>query len=195
MSACKGHIRQIKGNADDPLGLALVAGEELEQILELAGILLLQEALSTSRLARVPTELGTASAKFSLFSRHKSIPSPVDEWLMQETVDDPRVHPLGLAQARLEVPGHMFNVSLARRVKGRAEATSPVLALAEELDHLFCVGTRLAAVALLVVLVERVGAPETAVAAWLGAGILSPTLVELILVTLPVILSLEAGLA
>lgn len=154
MSACKGHVGQVKGNADDPLGLALVAREELEQVLELAGILLLQEALSTSRLARVPTELGTASAKFSLLSRHKSIPGPVDEWLMQETVDDPRVHPLGLAQARLEMSGHMFNVSLARRMKGRAETTGPILALAEKLDHLFCVGTRLAAVALLVVLVE-----------------------------------------
>lgn len=195
MSACKGHVGQVKGNADDPLGLALIAGEELEQVLKLAGVLLLQEALRTSRLARVPTELRTTSAKFSLLSRHKSIPSPVDEWLMQETVDDPRVHPFGLAQARLKMPGHMFNVSLARRVKGRAETTGPVLALAEELDHLFCMGTRLAAVALLVVLVERVGAPETAVAAWFGAGILSPTLMKLILVTLPVILSLEAGLA
>lgn len=195
MSACKGHIRQVKGNADDPLGLALIAGEELEQVLELAGVLLLQEALSTPRLARVPTELRTASAKFSLLSRHKSIPGPVDEWLMQKTVDDSRMHPLGLAQAGLEMPGHMLNVSLSRRVKGRAETTGPVLALAKELDYLFCVGTRLAAVALLVVLIERVGAPETAVAAWLGAGILSPTLVKLILVTLPVILSLKAGLA
>lgn len=143
----------------------------------------------------MPTELRTTSAKFSLLGRHESIPGPVDERLMQEAVDDPRVHPLSLAQARLEMPGHVLDVSLARRVKGRAETTGPVLALAEELDHLFCVGTRLAAVALLVVLVERVGAPETAVAAWLRAGILSPTLVELVLVTLPIIFSLEAGLA
>lgn len=110
---------------------------------------------------------------------------------MQQTVDDARVHPVGLAQTRLEMPGHMLNVTLACRMQGRAEATGPVLTLAEESNHLFSVGTCLAAVALFVVLVERVGAPEAAVAARLGAGIFPPTLVELVFVTLPVVLALE----
>lgn len=113
---------------------------------------------------------------------------------MQQAVDDARVHPVSLAQARLEMPGHMLNVTLAGRMQGRAEAAGPVLALAEESNHLFGVGTGLAAVALLVMLVERVGAPETAVAAGLGAGILSPALVELVFVTLPVVLALETRL-
>lgn len=113
---------------------------------------------------------------------------------MQQAVDDARVHPVSLAQARLEMPGHMLDVTLTGRMKGRAETTGPVLALAQEPDDLFGVRTRLAAVALLVMLVERVGAPEAAVAAGLGAGILPPTLVELVFVTLPVVLALETRL-
>lgn len=56
-------------------------------------------------------------------------------------------------------------------------------------------GARLAAVALLVVLVERIGTPEATVAARLGARVLAPALVKLILVALPVVLALEARLA
>jgi len=55
--------------------------------------------------------------------------------------------------------------------------------------------TRLAAVRGLVVLIESVCSPEAPVAARLGARVLLPTLMELLLVTLPVILSLEPCLA
>lgn len=142
----------------------------------------------------MPTELRTASTKLSLLTRHHGVPGIVDERLVQQTVDDARVHPVSLAQARLEMPGDMLNVTLSCRMQGRAEATGPVLALAQESDDLFSVRTRLAAVALLVMLVERVGAPEAAVAARLGAGIFPPALVELVFVTLPVVLALETCL-
>lgn len=142
----------------------------------------------------MPTELRTPSTKLSLLARHHGVPGIVDERLVQQAVDDARVHPVSLAQARLEMPGDMLNVTLSCGMQGRAEATGPILALAQESDDLFSVGTRLAAVALLVMLIERVGAPEAAVAARLGAGILPPALVELVFVTLPVVLALETCL-
>lgn len=85
-------------------------------------------------------------------------------------------------------------MALAGRVEGGAEAARPVLALSEELDHLFGVRASLASVALLVMLVERVGSPEAAVTSRFGTRILAPALVKLILVALPVVLALEAGL-
>lgn len=105
------------------------------------------------------------------------------------------MHPVVLGQARLKVPGNVFDVTFACRVEGRAEATSPILALPEKLDNLFRVWASLASMALLMMLVKGIGAPKAAVAAGFGARILSPALVELILVSLPVIFSLEARLA
>ena len=158
-------------------------------------ILLLQESLCTSCLAGVPAELGSPAGVLGLLADHQGIPGFVDERLMEQTVDDPRMHPVALGEAGLEVSGHVLDVALAGRVERRAEAAGPVLAFAEKLDHLVGMGAGLAAVALLVVLVERVGAPETAVAARLGARVLPPSLVELVLVALPVVLALEASLA
>ena len=91
------------------------------------------------------------------------------------------------------MPGDMLNVSLSSRVKGRAESTGPVLAFAQVFDHLLRMGTRLATVALFVMLVERIRTPKTSVAAWLGTRVLAPPLMEFIFVSLPIILSLEAS--
>lgn len=142
----------------------------------------------------MPAELGSSAIILRLLADDKCVPSLVDQGLVQETIDHPRVHPVTLGHTRLEVAGDVLNMALASRVKSRAEAAGPVLALSKELDHLFGVGTRLAAVALLVVLVERVGTPEASVATRLGAGVLAPALVELVLVALPVVLALEARL-
>jgi hypothetical protein len=88
----------------------------------------------------------------------------------------------------------MFDVTFPCRVKGRTKAASPILALPEELDNLFRVWASLAPMTLLMMLVKRVGTPKAAIAAWFRAGIFSPTLVELVLVSLPVIFSLETCL-
>lgn len=113
---------------------------------------------------------------------------------MKKTIYNTRVHPVTLCHARLEMASNVLYVTLTSRVQSRAEATGPVLAFSEKLDHLFGVGARLAAMALLVMLVERVGTPETTVTPRLGTRVLAPALMKLVLVTLPVILALEARL-
>lgn len=195
-NGCRGenNVSQIVCHADNPLGLALIAREELKKILKLAGALVLEEALRTASLAGVPAELRSTTVVLWLLADNQRVPSLVDERLMQQTVNDTRMHPITLRHARFEMASDVLDVTLTRRVKSRAETTSPVLALTKKLDHLFSVGASLAAVALLVVLVERVGTPEAAVATRLGARILAPTLVKLILVALPVILALKARL-
>jgi hypothetical protein len=189
------NIRQVVGHADNPLGISLVAGKELQEILQLAWVLLFQETLSTASLAGVPTESRAAATVIRLLAIDKRIPSLVNKGLMKQAVDHTRVHPLSLCHTRLEMPSHMLNVSLPGRVKGRAKATSPVLALAEKPNNLLGVRTGCASVALLVVLVERIGSPKAAVAAGLGAGVLPPTLVKFVLVALPIVLAFEARLA
>lgn len=114
---------------------------------------------------------------------------------MKKAVDNARVHPVVFAETGFEVSGNVFDVTLAGRVKSGAKAAGPVLALSQKLDHFFGMRARFTSVTLLVVLVERVGAPEAAVAAWLWARILAPALMEFIFMSLPVIFALEAGLA
>lgn len=160
----------------------------------MAGVLVFEETLGTASLAWVPTELGPSAIVLGLLAHNQSIPSLVDQRLVKETIHNARMHPVTLCHTRLEVSSNVFDVALAGRVKGRAEAARPVLALSEELDHLFSVRASLASVALLVMLVERVGSPEAAVTSRLGTRILAPALVKLILVALPVVLALEAGL-
>lgn len=105
------------------------------------------------------------------------------------------MHPVALGHARFKMACDVLDVTLTSRVQRRAEATSPVLTLAQKLDHLLGMWARLATVALLVVLVERVRTPEAAVAARFRAWVFSPTLVELVFVALPIVFPLKAGLA
>lgn len=114
---------------------------------------------------------------------------------MEQAVYNTRVHPLAFGHARFEMTCHMLNVSFPGRMQGGAEATGPVFALAQEFDDLLGVRAGGAAVALLVVLIERVASPEAPIAAGFGARVLPPALVEFVLVALPVILALEACLA
>lgn len=111
---------------------------------------------------------------------------------MEETVDNTRVHPVILGQAGFKVSSNVLHMAFASWVKGRAEATRPKLALAEKLDHFFGMRAGGAVMALLVVLVERVGAPEAAVASWFRARVLSPALVKLVFVAFPIVLALKA---
>lgn len=189
------NVCKVVGNADDPLRLTLIARKELQEVLELTRVLLLEEPLRTASLARVPTKLRSSALAFRLLAGDQGVPCFVDERLTQKPVDHAGMHPLALGQARLEVSGNVLDVTLAGRVQGRAEAASPVLALAKKLDHLFGVWAGFASVALFVVLIKRIGTPEAAVAAGFRARVLPPTLVELVLVPLPVVLALEARLA
>jgi hypothetical protein len=90
--------------------------------------------------------------------------------------------------------GNVFDMTLASWVESRAEATSPVLAFSEKLDYFLGMGASFTTMALLVMLIERVGSPKAAVASRLGARVLAPALMKLILVSLPVVLALEACL-
>lgn len=125
---------------------------------------------------------------------NECVPCCVDEWLVEEAVDDARVHPVILAEARLKVARNVLDVAFAGWVKSGAEAASPVLALSQKLDHFFGVRAGFASVALLVMLVERVRAPEATVAAGFRAGVFSPALVKFVFVAFPVVLAFKASL-
>jgi hypothetical protein len=102
------------------------------------------------------------------------------------------VHPVTLGHTRLKVTGNVFDMTLASWVESRAEATSPVLAFSEKLDYFLGMGASFTTMALLVMLIERVGSPKAAVASRLGTRVLAPALVKLVLMALPVVLALEA---
>lgn len=189
------NVSQIIGRAGNELGLALVAREELEKVLQLARVLLLEETLSSSGLAWMPAEARSSAGMLGLLAVEEGLPSFVDQGLVKETVNNTRVHPFTLRHARLEVTSNMLYVTFAGWVQGRAEAAGPVLSLSKELDDFFGVWAGCATMTLLVMLIKGVGPPETSVAAGLRARVLPPSLVELVLVALPVVLALEARLA
>lgn len=188
-------VRKIICNAHDPLSFSLITREEFEQILKLTGALVLKETLGATCLAGMPAELRSTTIVLGLLAHNKRIPSFMNKRLVKKTIDNARVHPVTFGHARFEMTSNMLNMALAGGVKSRTEATSPVLALAQELDHFLSMRARLAAVTLFVMLVERIGTPEATVTARLGARILAPALMKLILVTLPIVLALEARLA
>lgn len=187
-------VGQFICNTNNPLGFRLISREEFEEILELAGVLLLQETLGPTSLAGVPTELGP-STKAGLLAGDEILPSGMDERLVEQAIDYSRVHPVVLSEAGLKMASNVLDVAFTGRMQGRAETTSPKLALAQKLDHLFGVRTCRATVTLLVMLIERVGAPKAAIAARLRAGVFPPALVKLVLMSLPIILALEACVA
>lgn len=187
------NVGELICDGDDPLSLGLVAREEFQQVLELARALLLEEALGAAGFAWVPTELGSSAVDGCVLFVDHVLPGGVNQRLVKKAIDDAGVHPVILAEARLEMAGDVLDMALAGRVEGGAEATGPVFAFSEKLDHLFGVGASLASMALLVVLIKGIGAPEAAVAAGFGAGVLSPALVKLVFVSLPVVLALKAG--
>jgi hypothetical protein len=87
----------------------------------------------------------------------------------------------------------MFVVLLEFAVHGGTEPTTPRPPLHHVLDDGIGMRTCPTPVCRLVVLVEGVGTPETLVA--IGAGILAPSFVKLLLVSLPVEFTLEGLVA
>jgi hypothetical protein len=65
------------------LSFTFISGEELEQVLKLAGVLVLEETLGTASLAWVPTELGSSAIVLGLLAHNQSIPSLVDQRLVE----------------------------------------------------------------------------------------------------------------
>jgi hypothetical protein len=148
------NVGKVISNTDNPLSFTFVARKEFKKILKLARILVLKESLGTTGFAWVPTELRSSSVILWLLANDKCVPSLVDQRLMQKTINNTRMHPVALCHARLEMPCHVLDVTLAGRMQRGAKATGPVLPLTQELDDLFGVRARLTAVALFVVLVE-----------------------------------------
>lgn len=174
---------------DDVFGGLLGAVEELEEVLQLAGVLIFNEPLRAARRLRAPAEHRLVSSEVVLLPGDEGLPGLVDEVLVQQAVDDVGVQPVDLGEAGLEVHGDVVDVLLELAVQGGAEAAAPGPPLPQVLDDGLGVRARLAPVGGLVVLVERVGAPEALVA--VRARVLSRSLVELLLVPLPVELPLE----
>lgn len=114
---CQDNVGKLICHANNPLSLTLITREEFQQILQLSRVLILQEALGATSLARMPTELGSSTVVLGLFADDKCVPSFMDERLMKETIDDPRVHPVALGHARFEMTRDMFDVSLASGMK------------------------------------------------------------------------------
>lgn len=98
-----------------------------------------------------------------------------------------------LRHAGLEVLGDVVEEAIPRGKEGGADAASPGALPLGVYDDIVGVRTCGAVVCGFVVLVERVGAPEDAVAS--GTRVPPVPLVELFLVALPVILAREGGFA
>ena len=171
------------------LGRLLGAVEELEEVLQVAGRLVLDVALGAAGGVEVPAERGLVAVELALLAHQELAPGLEDGGLVQQAVDDVGVHPVVLGAAGFEVLGDMLVVLLQLAVHSGAEAATPSPPLHHVLDDGVRVRARLAAVGRLVVLVEGVGAPEALVA--VGARVLAPALVELLLVPFPVELALE----
>jgi hypothetical protein len=150
--------------------------------------------LRTAGTAGMPAESRAAAPIRGLFAGDEGFPGFMNQGLVQQAIDNARVHPLALGHARFEMACHVLDVSFASRMKGRTETASPVLALTQESHHLLGVRARLATMALLVMLVERVGTPEAAIAPRLRARIFPPAFMELVFMALPIVFALEARL-
>lgn len=98
-----------------------------------------------------------------------------------------------LVASVLVVPRHMVEIPVPGPHKRTAESTSPSRPPLRIPDHLLGVRAGRAPVCVLVMLVKRVGAPEYAVA--IRAWVALVSLVEFVLVPLPVELALETDVA
>lgn len=190
----RGELSKVECEAGDVGGVVFCGVEELEEVLQVSGRLVLEEALLPARCLCVP-----AVARLLLLGdvaearADDVLPCGVDAGLVEEAVDDVRVVPVGLCAARLVVQADVVDVPVHGRQERGAEAARPRALLTRVLDDFVGVRARLAVVPRLVVLVECVCAPEDPVAVW--ARILLVPFVELVLVPLPVKLALEFGVA
>ena len=109
--------------------------------------------------------------------------------LMEQAVNDVGVQPVGLGAARVKVNSDMVNVLLKLPVQRGAESATPCFPLLRVSDYRFSVGTSLAPMSALVVLIKCVGSPEALVT--IGTRVLPPSLMKLLQVPLPVELPFE----
>lgn len=169
----------------------LLAGsvKKFEEILELTLVLAFDVSLLSAGIVDAPAEHGLVPVELVLLPAHELSPGLEHSWLVQQAVDDVRVHPILFLCTGFEVCGDVFVVLLKLGVHGGAEAASPSPSLPHVLDHAVRVRTRPAAMGRLVVLVESIGAPKALVT--VGARVLPPSLVKLLLVPLPIEFALE----
>ena len=108
---------------------------------------------------------------------------------MEQAVNDVGVQPVGLGAARVEVNSDVVNVLLKLPMQRGAESAAPCFPLLCVSHYRFSVGTSLAPMSALVVLIKCVGSPEALVT--IGTRVLPPSLVKLLQVPLPVELPFE----
>lgn len=187
-------LGKVECEADNMGRIVLCWVEELEQILQVAGCLVLQEALLPPGRLRVPSIVRLLLFGYVAEPRADDVlPLCVDSWLVEKSVDDVGVVPVRLCPPRLVVEADMIDVTVHGWQKGGTESASPCSLFPRVLDDLVSMRARLAVVACLVMLVESVRSPEYTVA--VRTRILLVSLVKFILVPLPVELSLELGVA
>lgn len=168
--------------------------KKFEQVLQLPRALPLQKPLRVPRRLGIPLQHGLlAPRQMPIQLRVELLPGLDDGRLVQQPVNHQRVIPVAFVAAVLVVARDVIKVAIPAPQKGAAEAAGPGVLALRVLNDAVGVGASLAPVGVLVMLVERVGAPEDAVA--VGAGIPLVPLVELVLVTLPVELTLEGHVA
>ena len=173
-----------------PFRLLPSALEELEQILQLPRGLPLQEPLSMSRRLRIPPQNRLfITSQMSVQPRKQLLPRLTDHRLVKQPIHHETVVPMRLVASFLIVPRHMVEISVPGAHKCTAESTCPTCPPLRVPDHLLGVRAGRAPVGVLVMLVEGVGAPEGAIAVRAGVALVS--LVEFILMPLPVELALE----
>ena len=103
------------------------------------------------------------------------------------------MQPVGLSATRVKVNGDVVDVLLELPVQRGAKPTAPCFPLLRIPHYRLSMRTRLAPVSTLVVLIKRIGPPETLIA--IRTWVLPPPLVELLQVPLPVELPLERLIA
>lgn len=187
-------LGKVEGHPGNLNGIIFGGVEELEEVLEVAACLILQEPLFPPRRLSVPTiprllVLGDVAEPRA----DDILPGSIYTRLMKQAVDDIGVVPMGFRSARLIMQADVVDVPIHGWQESGAKAAGPGALLARVLDDLVGMGAGFAVMARLVVLVEGIGAPEHSVA--VGAGIFLVSLVEFILVSLPVKFSLELGIA
>ena len=121
------------------------------------------------------------------------LPCLADQRLVKQRVDHKRVVVMRLVASVLVVSRHMVEIPVPGSHKRTAETTAPTRPPLRIPNHLLGVRAGRASMCVLVVLVEGVGAPEDAVAVRAWVALVS--LVEFVLMSLPVELALETDVA
>lgn len=169
----------------------LLAGtvEKLQEILQLSLALALDIPLLPSGIVDTPAEHGLVPIEFTLLPVHQFPPIFQHGRLVQQAIDYIGVHPVVLLGTGLEMRCDMFVVLLEFGVHGGTEAAPPSSSLPHVFDNSIGMGTCFAPMRRFVMLIKGVWSPEALITIW--AWIFPPSLMELLLVPLPVEFALE----